>query len=1178
MKRIYLPGVLLLFLSQRVFSQTETATPLLVLNTGHSEGVSSLALNSSGTLLATGGADRAIKLWDAHSGELIRTYTGSSSLINSLVFADDSQSLLSLDALGKLIKLDIVTGSSDLLHEVSREEMPFSEIQDDGSFVGIGAGSPSSLLEVIPPAKSKQHSVMIPIPPHQTVAAYSFISQMGATASEEGRVRLWLHTPATERLLPGKLNDPIFLQFSPDGRFLAGTDGSQSITVWDTKSFLQLFSRSCAQLVGHKPDQYNICQVKFVPHQNEVAVGFIDKIAILDASSGRVIERTPQIPSAGQIAMSQDGRLLYMLTGTGFTVWNRQKSRIVFSEEAPQSTVTAVAIDPAARHLLTAGMRSGDSMIVWDLQKGRPLSMSPNSNGLFTSAISSSADVFARIDNSADTNPVQVWDGRSGIRKVEAADLTPATALAVGKDGGTIAVGGGNYTKSHNDIWVISADAKPCRLEGSELSIWNLRFSHDGSLLASGSGFPTKREGGLRLWDIGRCSLKKTLLGPEEPTNAVAFSPDDRLLATSGARIRVWDVATQSVLQTLNAPDEFTGALAFRGPKSGEIVTGSVSGTVRIWDWDNQKLLASFEAHASQIYALALAQNGTILASGAEDGSVKLWRLSSDQGGPKDVLKATELATLFASSDGEWAIVAPDGQFDTNQLDRISVMHWIFPEEPLHPLSPEVFMRQYYTPNLLGHLLDPKYSLGEKINYKSFAELNRSQPSVHIIEVQPEKGDPARVSVTVEVSGRNSTVQRDPSGQLLASGDYDLRLFRDGQRVGQWPAEIEDETAPNISENYMPAWRKNHGIELNTSGKATITFPHVLLPKRSAMGKVEFTAYAFNQDRVKSQSSDPYEYKLPVVPGRLPLRRAYLVTMGVNANQSPNLNLDLAVSSAEKARAILRDKLRSDYEEVIEIPLYSELDATSDQIRLKSASKSDLRTVLDLLAGRVVAPDVREEVDPSHCLQAATPDDAVVLYIASHGYADSQGTFYLQPYDTGVGNWGVTEETLAGCEVASASTLACLKAKSFLAHSISSWELSRWWNGVDAGEMVMLLDSCHSGAVSGKTFRPGPLGDPGFGQLSYDKRMQILSASQPNKTEHGVWVTGDEGRTLMVDALATVANSFPQKRLEEWLAETEQQLSTTAQRLYPTLNDENAPTPLLFDFRKGANRVTLITP
>ena len=143
-------------------------------------------------------------------------------------------------------------------------------------------------------------------------------------------------------------------------------------------------------------------------------------------------------------------------------------------------------------------------------------------------------------------------------------------------------------------------------------------------------------------------------------------------------------------------------------------------------------------------------------------------------------------------------------------------------------------------------------------------------------------------------------------------------------------------------------------------------------------------------------------------------------------------------------------------------------------------------------------------------------------------------------------------------------------------HSVSSADLASWWGGVDAGQMVMILDSCHSGAVSGKDFRPGPLGDPGFGQLGYDKGMQILSASQPAQTEKGEWVTGGDGRTLLVDALETVARAHPEQSTEQWIRGIEQQLPAMARQLYPALTKEDVQVPVLLDFARSRNTALAI--
>src|SRR5262249_45264546 len=114
-------------------------------------------------------------------------------------------------------------------------------------------------------------------------------------------------------------------------------------------------------------------------------------------------------------------------------------------------------------------------------------------------------------------------------------------------------------------------------------------------------------------------------------------------------------------------------------------------------------------------------------------------------------------------------------------------------------------------------------------------------------------------------------------------------------------------------------------------------------------------------------------------------------------------------------------------------------------------------------------------------IRPAQPDDLVLISFATHGEADDRGVFYLYPYDTG------PAETSEGS----------------LTNRISSEELSLWLRDVDAGELVMILDACHSGAAPGADFKPGPMGSRGLGQLAYDKGMRILAATQADNVALG---------------------------------------------------------------------------
>jgi hypothetical protein len=441
------------------------------------------------------------------------------------------------------------------------------------------------------------------------------------------------------------------------------------------------------------------------------------------------------------------------------------------------------------------------------------------------------------------------------------------------------------------------------------------------------------------------------------------------------------------------------------------------------------------------------------------------------------------------------------------------------------------------------------------------ADLNRAQPRVTVTSVVSEKSSPSTAAVTLEVLSTTSSSQR------TASGAYDLHLFRDGQVVRLWPMVLDAGSDQELRANFaseISTWRRRHLISL-VDGKKVITFHGVPLPQRKDVKSVIFTAYAFNSDRVKSATSPPFEYQLPVPRANTP-RRAYVITVGVNANES-HFNLEMAVPSAQRAGLLLAGELRNDYSEIHPIALYSNLAEDSAQVVVKNARKANLKAVLDLLAGRPISPRLRKLVDPDHVVRSATPDDAVVLYVASHGYMDPHGTFFLFPYDTGT-SWGVSEASLSRCEIQMSRSAQCSKEEMFLEQSISSMELANWWSGIDAGELDMILDTCHSGAAPGKGFRAAPLGDPGLGQLSYDKRMRIVVAAQPAQTDRGEWIGGEGGRTLLVEALDGAKTSYPDAGMSEWFIRATRLAPLTEAKRYPDMKLEDVQAPQLLDFSK----------
>jgi uncharacterized caspase-like protein len=400
------------------------------------------------------------------------------------------------------------------------------------------------------------------------------------------------------------------------------------------------------------------------------------------------------------------------------------------------------------------------------------------------------------------------------------------------------------------------------------------------------------------------------------------------------------------------------------------------------------------------------------------------------------------------------------------------------PDDPFRPLSPEIFMRDYYEPRLLPRLLacheaeangaDPEACKKAFKPVRPLGELNRIQPEVRIVGV--ERGSSAdEALVTVEVAGKKDETQKNHKTETAA---YDLRLFRDGQIVGQWP---EPKGGMGGAED-IGQWKSDSLVPgTKGEGKAAHTF-RVKLAARDRGQPVKFTAYAFNEDRVKSETASPDQsYRVPddIGPAK---PRAYVITIGVNDYENPKWKLGFAVKDALDLSGALGS---IEGYKVVSVPLVS---GQKDGAPFDQATKQDIADALALLGGH---EEHRERLrgaigSDADQLRKATPDDLVILGFSGHGYADKQGRFYLLP-----SNSGKEAPSESGTDDAA-----------ILSKFVSSEELSQWLKDVDAGELAMIIDACHSAASVPAGFKPGPMGDRGLGQLAYDKGMRILAATQ----------------------------------------------------------------------------------
>ena len=310
---------------------------------GHTASVNSVAFSPDGRILASGGADSTVHLWDISTRTNLQTFRNHEASVNSVAFSPDGHILASGCEDNTVHLWDISTGTNLQTfrnHEASVNSVAFSP---DGHILASGCEDNTIYLWGV----STVHQWNMDMPTKKILTghdgginsiAFNPDGHTLASGSCDTTIRLWdVTTGAHLKTFRGHTASINSVAFNPDGRTLASGNGhfaDETICLWDVTTGIPL-----KIFTGHSGDG---SPVIFSPDKRTLASAGSNVIFLWDIINGTHLQTFIGHTDAGfttsvnSVAFSPNGCTLASGGKDGTVLlWDvvPTQSKAVFAEE-----------------------------------------------------------------------------------------------------------------------------------------------------------------------------------------------------------------------------------------------------------------------------------------------------------------------------------------------------------------------------------------------------------------------------------------------------------------------------------------------------------------------------------------------------------------------------------------------------------------------------------------------------------------------------------------------------------------------------------------------------------------------------------------------------------------------------------------------------------------------------
>jgi WD40 repeat protein/serine/threonine protein kinase len=562
--------------------------PDAVILRGHDAGaVVSVAFHpTDGGLVATGGEDGTVRLWNANTGAEVSVVEKRGASITSLAFNQDGRYLATAGK-DRVVRVWEITARWGTKVFEARGETRVA-ISRDG----------------------------------RTVAA----------AGEDYKVRVWdvpSGRPAHVLEYRGEVH---WIAFSPDGKWLVvggmphSAPGAQAL---DRLQPLEVWEVSSGRKVQHfRPSLRAKDWIRALAFSPGGGPGDGYLVAATGSSTRAWNSRGEEVKSlhgyeawATGLAFDSDGKdgkylAAGFLTGA-IRVWDFAKNQVVFSARRGTAPIKSISLSSqGGRIAYTRGTE-----VVIERWLGPRGARSFTGHGL---ALSRDGSRMAIPTGQS----IEVRDVASGKLQATLAGHTGrVTWVAFHPDGNTLSSGSKDGTARAWDI----ATGREVRRYQHEGPVMCVAFSPDGTLLA---GSAADKAGTVKIWDAATGQEAFHVPPHGEGVRCVAFSPDGRRLATACQdwAVRVFDLTEGAKMGPPTTHRLAVPCVAF-SPDGRWLASASEDQTVGLWDLRSKPRGSKPRElrHDAGALGVTFSPDSRRLVTATQDGSVQVWDVTTGQ-------------------------------------------------------------------------------------------------------------------------------------------------------------------------------------------------------------------------------------------------------------------------------------------------------------------------------------------------------------------------------------------------------------------------------------------------------------------------------------------------------------------------------------------------------------------